>query len=245
MFGKRYSKAPIVEAVVEFRFAKEIDFPDLQSPSRRPHKEYTNAQQTVRLGGRFTIGEAQPQAEFEQQPMGWEFRTAAGDVVLIVDREKVLFSQLAPYPGWEVFRSRVQRDWEWARKTIGIHPIGRVAIRTINRIDVPSQMYQPVQYLTTLPTVPPSLGVSLDAFTIQVELAVSEDAKRRVRINAGSISEMVVPNHGSLLLDIDLWDDEGQPMRLESAWAQLEELRNLKNHIFEQCITDAARELFQ
>lgn len=245
MADGQYTKAPIVEAVVEFRFQKEVDIPDLEAPSRHPDREYVNSKKMFRVGTHLTLDAQNSQARVEQQEMGWEFRTAAGDVVLIVDREKVLFSQLAPYPGWNTFLSRIERDWEWARNVVGIHPMNRAAIRTINRLDVPSTLYQPANYISVLPSVPADIGDTLEAFTQQVELSLTPNGHRKVRINSGSISEMVVPNHSSILLDIDVWDQSVMPIKLDDTWQLLGELRNLKNDIFEKCITEAARELFK
>jgi uncharacterized protein (TIGR04255 family) len=46
-------------------------------------------------------------------------------------------------------------------------------------------------------------------------------------------------------LDIDLFRTENIPGREQDLWECIESVRELKNSIFETCITDASRRLFE
>jgi uncharacterized protein (TIGR04255 family) len=46
------------------------------------------------------------------------------------------------------------------------------------------------------------------------------------------------------LLDIDISQDGNLPHNDDGLWALIDEVRLLKNRIFEACITDLSRELF-
>ncbi|MFN5625028.1 MAG: TIGR04255 family protein, partial [Planctomyces sp.] len=48
----------------------------------------------------------------------------------------------------------------------------------------------------------------------------------------------------SVVLDIDLFQDHALPNDEAELWKCFEALHDRKNEIFEACITDAARELF-
>jgi uncharacterized protein (TIGR04255 family) len=83
----------------------------------------------------------------------------------------------------------------------------------------------------------------LDAFTTRLEFKIGDG--RGVNISTGTILEKVVPNALSLLLDIDVYETNPLPMKLDLALSLLDELRLVKNHLFESAITDATRALFQ
>ena len=63
------------------------------------------------------------------------------------------------------------------------------------------------------------------------------------------ITETIIPPSKpgvvSIVLDIDTFREYATPASDEEAWASLDKLRDLKNDVFEACIEDKARELFQ
>lgn len=52
------------------------------------------------------------------------------------------------------------------------------------------------------------------------------------------------PSTVSVVLDIDLFGDQGIPEDEPKVWDYFERLHERKNEVFEACITDQARELF-
>ena len=64
-------------------------------------------------------------------------------------------------------------------------------------------------------------------------------------INQTIIEPPVKPNTVALVLDIDVFRAEDLPATEAQLWEQLEQLRHAKNFVFESCITDEARRLFQ
>src|SRR6202007_3259742 len=65
-----------------------------------------------------------------------------------------VFSQLAPYPGWDVFFERFRRDWGLWKRTLGYRKITRIGVRYINRIDIPAAITPIIQqedYLNIYP----------------------------------------------------------------------------------------------
>jgi uncharacterized protein (TIGR04255 family) len=57
--------------------------------------------------------------------------------------------------------------------------------------------------------------------------------------------EPAIPETVAILLDIDVYMLEDLPNTVTALEQKLEDLRNLKNKIFEICITDKARESFR
>lgn len=60
-----------------------------------------------------------------------------------------------------------------------------------------------------------------------------------------TIGDSPKPGCVGLILDIDLSRAHDIPKDEEGIWHLFERLRDRKNEIFEACITDRARELFQ
>jgi uncharacterized protein (TIGR04255 family) len=227
---------------VEFRFREKLSFADFATARKHIDPDYVNVD--TRYSARAQLDLANKTTDFVQKEIGYELSSLDRSRVLNFNVEHVLFSQLAPYPGWDEFIRRVKRDWEWFRKRVGIHPVSRVGVRYINRIDVPEQRIRPDDYLSVTPRIPDVLGGAVEAYSMQVEVPLAKEGKRRIKLTTGTVARNVVPGSVGLLLDIDVIDLDGLPTKTDDGWALLEELRKAKNHIFEASVTDAARKLF-
>ena len=60
-----------------------------------------------------------------------------------------------------------------------------------------------------------------------------------------TIIESSKPNTVAVVLDIDVFRTSELPQDEAQLWEQMEQLRHEKNRVFEACITDEARRLFQ
>lgn len=119
----------------------------------------------------------------------------------------------------------------------------RLAVRYINRIDLPLPVHDLKDYLRTVPEVSPDLPQGLAGYFMQVAIP-QEDIKSTVLLNE-TIVPPAKPDVVSVVLDIDIFRTEDLPSEEEPMWGLFEELRIRKNSVFEACITDRTRELFQ
>ena len=121
--------------------------------------------------------------------------------------------------------------------------LSRIGVRYINRIDVPSDAADRVRledYLTIYPQMPngpPMLG-----YIMQVLRDVGEDNCRLI-INSGSVVSPLI-GFVSFLLDLDVFRENDLPRRDEELWKFIDRMREHKNQIFESCITQQARTIF-
>lgn len=60
-----------------------------------------------------------------------------------------------------------------------------------------------------------------------------------------SIADPIVPNTQAFLLDIDVFKEEDLPLSGGKLWETIDKVRAKKNRIFEACITQKTRELFE
>lgn len=83
----------------------------------------------------------------------------------------------------------------------------------------------------------------MTGYGVQVRLPLP-DIQCNLTINSGAVPSPLL-DHGSFLLDIDIAMESNPPQKDADINELLERIRNKKNAVFEACITDRARELFQ
>ena len=114
----------------------------------------------------------------------------------------------------------------------------------MNRLDFPLPVKDFSDYLRTAPQLSTDLPQGLSAYFMQLQLPMP-DIRGACIINQTIIEPPVKPNTVPLVLDIDVFRAEDLPTSEAQLWEQLEQLRHAKNFVFESCITDEARRLFQ
>ena len=105
------------------------------------------------------------------------------------------------------------------------------------------------EYLLTVPVVAPHLPQTLSNYLMNMTMPMEGDVTATITeailnqpIRADGTGK---PNAVSILLDIDVSQMTGLSLSEGFLWERLEHLRKVKNHVFEACITDKTRELFQ
>ncbi len=147
---------------------------------------------------------------------------------------------------WEEFTGCAKRNWAIWRKVVGWREVTRVGVRYINRIDVPNPTDSAVmidKYLALQPVFPEFAGSQgVDTFFINGAMGIANSPFKLI-LNAGSTPSPMVRTT-SFLLDIDISQEGNLPHSDDALWALIDEVRSLKNRVFEACITDSSRELF-
>jgi len=241
-----YKRPPITEAVVGVQFGARITEDDLKKVSGR-FKELYPVEQHVKTFGIQIINPpdgGRPDVRVEETP-GYRRTSDDATEIILFSPESILFSQLSPYPGWELFFARFERDWELCKREIGYRKINRLGVRYINRIDIPnpdtSSVIRQSDYMNVYIRLPEILGPTL-TYNAQAILQI-EEIRAQLIINT-SLAPSPLLNHTSFLVDIDVGRTEEVPQRDADIFTLLAQIRDKKNMVFESCITDRARELF-
>ncbi len=234
-----YRAPPIIEAVIELQFADAVPFETIQKKIARFGRHYPRHDINIDFQAHFSPEEA----SLTQSPAGYRFRNQSELEVLVLQIKSLGVAQLAPYPGWGAFRGRFVRDYEAHQDQFGRKSVARVGIRFINRIDIPQAEVVIPDYLSIFPMAP-NLGNSIGlSFAIETTRQL-EDARYNVTLRASTV-QSPVPQMISFMLDIDLFRQVELPQRQDHLLAMLDEMRDIKNYIFEASITDKTRELFR
>ncbi len=233
-----YRAPPIVEAVIELRFSDPVSFETIEKKRDKFARHYPLVENNFDITAQISAS----QHSIRQEPSGFRLRSKDELEVLSLEKTKLLFAQLAPYPGWQTFESRMQRDFDIFIENIGWRNFSRLGIRFINRLDIPESRVDVSDYLKIFPTMPHFDGSVAAKFALESTINL-EDRRYFATLRTGSI-ESPVPRMISFVLDIDLFRSVELPTRKDHLIGVLTEMREIKNNVFEASITDKARKLF-
>lgn len=241
----RYANAPITEAIIDLRvkLAPAVDVTVLESVCDALKGEYPAREAMFAAEGELEVGPAGGKASIRQEQIGWKLTSDDKRRIVQFRREGCAFSQLAPYETWETFRDEAKRVWSVFREILKPLEVLRLAVRYINRVDIPSGVVELKDYFRTYPEVAPELPQELEGFFVQLMIPFHEQSARCI------LNQAIVPPSGpgftSLALDIDLFRSERVPQTESDIWVCFERLRIEKDRIFEACITNTTRRFFQ
>lgn len=239
-----YPNAPITEALIDIQVTPTTAVDDLQHAHVGEEASYPTTDKINANTGALRFGpDDNAIATATSQPIGYLYRSPDGLQIYQARTNGFTFSRLARYPHWRVFSGEARRLWDKYRAVTRPTEITRVAVRYVNRIDIPLPLTNFGDYLRTFPQLSPVLPQGLSGYFMQLKIPLAE-IKCEGIINQALI-EPVKPGVVSVVIDIDIFRTTGLPANEEQLWDLLEQLRNAKNTVFEACITDKSRRLFK
>ncbi|MCZ6804020.1 MAG: TIGR04255 family protein [Proteobacteria bacterium] len=239
----QYKRAPITEAIVEFRSAIPVDEKKRKKALKKLSQLYENHNPFPLRDIKLEVNrEGETKTKTTESTLD---KFSSNDMTQQLQITDISFgvSQLAPYNGWEQYYLRIKRDWETWRRTVSFRPIERAGMRYINRIDLPltGSLVHYEDYLEVYPEIPALLDPTSDhSLNVRVRLTDIESV-----LNLKSaVVESPLPDHMAIVLDLDIGRTYQTPPDDEELYSFISQARIKKNEIFEACITDKARELF-
>ena len=241
---KHYIAAPITEAVIDLQveFLYEMTLSILTDLKRSIKSDYPVCDEIVAVEGEIEAGSSVA-ARASQTLIGYRFSSGDRKQILQARLDGFTFSRLAPYDKWETFRDEARRLWELYRAVANPKSVNRVAVRYINRLNLPLPLSDFKDYLRTVPEVSPDLPQGLSDYFMQLQIP-QEDLDGMLLLNEAIISPLG-DNVISVLLDINLFCNGNFPSEEDMHWNLLEKFRVRKNEVFEACITDKTRGLIK
>lgn len=232
-----YSAPPIIEAIIQLSFTEPLADALMRKLVKRLAHSYKNEA---------ALEEVSTQVDFQTRTARFEVKhqtkLSSSDQadILLVHPTALTWSRLAPYQGWSTLIARVREDITTARTVVGYRRLSRIGVRYINRIDVPrvdgtidfeSYLAIKIDLPETIPTIQNYAWRFEHRYEDQNVLAIVQSA----------IVEPEVPNTGAFVIDIDIVALHDLPVQQDDILQGLEEMRKLKNTLFEACILDKAR----
>lgn len=247
MARKRHLKnAPITEAIIDIHVALEagITIDNLNPSYEDIKKDYPYKETKHRWEGLLEIkeGELEQQKAINHGAVGRVYKNNNGDQIAQFTLDGFSLNKLPPYTQWETFHAEAERLWSIYRKYAKPRIIDRVAVRYINKIHVPLHM-DFGDYLTSAPIIPKPLPQGLSEFLTRVVIQIPDiEAYAIVTQSIEGINAR--ESNASIILDIDVVKPvtiaaDNYPKEI------LERLRNFKNDVFFEYITEKTAELYE
>ena len=240
-----YENAPIVEAVIDI----QVDNDSVSEESFNQFAESVKGH----LEKQSRVNEAQvqfnvPDGDFKQdvRNVGYRFVGKQADKVLITKVKGFTFSNLPKYSGWDSFCSEARKNWEKYARFIRPKKVRRIAVRYINKINIPSDSGMKFEdYFNIYPEVADEVSPSMIGAYMQLKLPQPDLGNNYASVINLATAEPEEPGVVTIILDIDVFANVQMSPEDEDLWNILGKLRDKKNKIFEASIKDSIRELIK
>ncbi len=242
----RFSNAPITEALLDIRakLPPGVDLTRLANFQDAVKELYPARRERFSWQGGFQVKPGEPPEIFHPSggPDGYLFTSKDGKQIVQARLDGFTFNRLKPYDGWESFRDEAKQHWERYRKIATPEMVSRVALRYINRMEIPLPMKDFRDYVLTTPEIAPKVPQGLAGFFMR--LVIPDEKSRSIAIITQTMEdpgERVLP----LIFDIDVFQEAAFEAEGEEMWKVFEHLRGYKNEIFFNSITERTKDLFK
>jgi len=241
-----FPNAPITEALLDIRveLSKDVDLNKLASFHDFIKERFPEKQERVSFETAFQLSAEGPTVlPSSKKPDGYLFRSPTEHKIVQARLDGFTFNKLRPYEKWESFCTESRELWNIYFKMANPIKITRIALRYINRIDIPLPITDFKKYILTTPELAPKLPQALEHFFIQL-VVPNPDVQAKAIITQTMqkpINDKTLP----LILDIDVFQEEVYMGNQTEIWDMFEKLHIFKNEIFFNSITEKTKELFQ
>lgn len=199
------------------------------------------AQNMQGFGANLSAGEIRFNMSFD----GFRLTGADGDEVAMIGPQTFSTSQLAPYCGWDKFISRFARDRKvWVRR-VEKQATARIGLRFINRIDIPALENEDIdlsKYLKVSASFPAEIAQKRQEYLVRFTSKIGAMGDWDLTLALAKVSSVLIDKQ-SYVLDLDVAFNK-ELWKEDELFALLKTGRTLKNKVFESCLTDSCREMF-
>lgn len=240
--------APIVEAVLDL----DCDLPagfDLARFEEEGRNAFASHYPLVRrqafVSHTLTASAGgQPPAHAVQQGLrALRFVSTDGLQLVQARSEGFSFNRLAPYTSLSEYLPEIERCWQIYAGLAAPLLVRRVRLRYINRIRLPRRETAGgvAGFFALGPSLPAGAGLVLSSFLSQ-QSAVDLETESEVRIILGA--ERPEGEFLPTILDIEVGrNEELEPKDWAGLSVRIEQLRALKNRVFQNTLTESCRQL--
>lgn len=240
-----FSKAPITEAILDIQveLPTEINLDKLSSFHGFVKSRFPEKQERRILIANLQISSDKSTEIQTPKIDGYLFRSSNDNKIVQCRFDGFSFNKLKPYENWELFQSEAIEHWELYCKIVNPIKVKRLALRYINKIEIPLPFSDFKEYVLTIPEIAPHIPQALLNFFMR--LVIPNPVIESIAIITETM-EKPINNVLPLIFDIDVSKNVNYEFQeTKKWWSDFEKLRNFKNEIFFRSLTDKARELFK
>jgi uncharacterized protein (TIGR04255 family) len=243
---RHLSNAPIKEAVIEFRvqLEKEFRLERFDGLLKLLDPDYVKVGPIVEIEADLSVSsDGASSGKAHSRTLGIRLNSRDNKYVAQISRTAFAFSRLAPYETWEKLLEEAKRVWTAYVTCASPQRITRIATRFINDLQLPMQPGEEFDvYLTKPPEIPAALPQMVNAFLQRVVI-------HNVELDIGAsltqvLQSGVMTDRVPIILDIDVFRSAEFDPSSRETWDCLACLRDFKNRIFFESITEKTVELY-
>lgn len=246
---EHFPHAPITEAIVDIRttLPSHVDLARLATFQDAVKANYPQKRERFSWQGGFGVKEGVVEVlKPSGGPDGYLFTSKDGLQVAQARLDGFTFSRLKPYQDWATLRKEANTLWKHFVDIASPITITRLALRYINRIELPLPVKDFKDYILTVPEVAPSLPQGLANFVMR--LTIPEDKLDAVA-TVTELMETPIQREGKevlpIILDIDVYRQSEWAPQAAEVWDFFEVLHTFKNQVFFGSITERTKQLFR
>jgi len=243
---RHYSRPPITEAILDLKVILPDGFSVEKFLEIHEHiRDRFPTSQPIHVGS--LVVQSGPDIDIKvdanRQHSGFLFRSKDNLRVFQATLQGFTFNRLAPYDSWEAFSSDARSLWEIYKDICKPEFVTRAAVRYINQFNIPMKGSIDLQdYLRTVPEITPGIPQNILSFFF-MQLQIPQDDLNCMLIVNETLVPPTTPEFITVILDIDLFRQEVWQSDDEEIWHFLEQLRERKNQVFRESITEKTEEL--
>jgi len=243
-----FPKAPITEAVLDIRtnVSEKVDLSHLARFQEKIKERFPIKKERYSWKGGFQIGKGSvPEITGASGgPDGCLFKSKDNTKIAQVRLNGFTFNKLKPYSGWDVFYPEARELWEKYVDLTKPGNVSRLALRYINRIDVPLPIKDFKEYILTVPEIAKGLPQGLVECLMRLcipNLDIAAHAMVTVSFKPRKENLAILP----IIFDIDVFKMVDFNPENEEIWETMKLLRDFKNDIFLKSLTKKTKDMFR
>ncbi len=241
------AKAPIVEAIVDFRVRLPAGFEIACFKELHPQfqSDYPNVEDRKLVEHKFeqSPGKEPSHSTKDHGVIGYFFRSADKANLVQFRRDGFTFNRLKPYTSWEQVFPEAMRLWKTYVETCRPVEVSRIAVRYINRLMLPGLEVEFGDFLTAPPALPKQMPPFVSGFVSRV--VIHDPASNTTAAVVQALEPPTENRYLPVILDIDVFQEDVSNLVADELLARFATLREMKNRAFFGSITDKTLEMLK
>ncbi|MGM8366494.1 TIGR04255 family protein [Virgibacillus sp. W0181] len=243
-----FNKAPVTEALlnIKVKLPSQITLATLDNFHEKIKNNYPYKRkiQTWEGGMEFNAKGAPKVDEPTSTIDGYIFKSVDGSKIVQARFDGLTFHMLSPYSEWKDFVEEAENLWNIYKAFLTPTIILQLGLRYINRIELPLPVHDLKEYLLTVPDVSSTVNYPLSGFFMR--LVMKDNDSDAIAIVTETIDQ---DNQDSTILpiifDTDVTINDLNLDYKDDFWEQVAQMRNFKNNLFFNSLTEKGKELFR
>jgi uncharacterized protein (TIGR04255 family) len=240
-----FPNAPITEALIDIKVTlpKELSLNDLKQLQVNIKARFPEVTEKRFFRAALKLGQEPSYTPEEHGIMGYQFRSQQDKKVVQYTLEGFTFNKLKPYENWSKMKSEAMELWETYFKSTEPVKITRIALRYINRIEIPIPIKDFSEYFFVSPKIADMSMQSISNFLMRIE--TQNDKIPASAIITQAMERPTESQKIPFIFDIDVFRQTDYRKNEKKMWQDFDKLRQFKNEIFFSNITNRTKDFFR